>query len=73
VKRPSQVLHCGAQWEYERQKILIEKRLVQTAFEEKLFPPRTVRCWKMLLREVVQCPFLEGFKTQMEKALSNLT
>ena len=66
--RPSHILHSGA---YERQQVLTETKHVETASKENLFSLMTVKYWKRLPREVVQCPFLEGFKTQMEKALSN--
>lgn len=54
-----------------RQQILTETKHVQTASKENLFSLTTIKYWKRLPREVVKCPFLEGFKTQMEKALSN--
>ncbi|KFV82324.1 hypothetical protein N308_00503, partial [Struthio camelus australis] len=39
---------------------------------KNFFPMRTVKQWKRLPREVVQSPSMEGFKTQLEKALNNL-
>ena len=38
----------------------------------KFFTDRVVRCWNRLLREVVDVPSLEVFKTRLDGALGNL-
>ena len=38
----------------------------------KSFTVREVKCWNRLLREVVDTPSLEVFKTRLDEALDNL-
>jgi len=39
---------------------------------KKFFTMRVVKHWNGLPREVVEAPFLETFKTRLDRALSNL-
>lgn len=39
---------------------------------KKFFTMRMVKNWNRLLREIVNSPFLEAFKTRLDKALSKL-
>ena len=42
------------------------------AYKEKNFPMRVVKYWKKLLRELVEPPSLEVFKTRLDVDVGNL-
>lgn len=64
--------NCSSMWqEDKKQPGKIAKEWLQFNTETNIFPMRTVRQWE-LCRKVVQFPFLEVFKTQLDKTLSNL-
>jgi len=54
----------------ERLNILLEKEFPY--IRKKFFTMRVVKHWNGLPREVVEAPFLETFKTRLDRALSNL-
>lgn len=50
----------------------LNERRFWLAIRRKFFAVRVVRCWKRLLKEVVEAQPLEAFKARLGRALSNL-
>lgn len=65
-------IHKDACWQDKQQKLLREKFGLDIR-GEKTFIGRTIKHWNRLLREMVESPSLEIFKTQLDKALHNLS
>lgn len=51
----------------------MELREVLTGYKENLSNMRIVKKWNMLPREVMHSPFLEVFKTRLDKTLRTLS
>lgn len=63
-RRWSQDLHCGR---------VRGNRHKEKQVRRNFFTMRIIRQWSRLRREFVLSPFLEVFKTRLDKALSILT
>ena len=50
----------------------IKERKIRFDVRGKFFTETVVRCWHRLLREAVDAPALEVFKTRLDGALGNL-